>query len=164
MTWGRRAEWRVQDSANRASVEHRASGARVRCIGSDPRRAHGLRPMLVLADEPAQWPTNTADRMLAALKTGLGKVPGSRLIALGTRPASADHWFSRLLRDADYSQVHACPDDAPPFLLRSIRRANPSLEHLPSLKARILAEREDAQNDPDELASFRALAAESGNR
>ena len=32
------------------------TGARVRCIGSDPRRAHGLAPVLVLADEPAQWP------------------------------------------------------------------------------------------------------------
>ena len=159
---GRRAVWRVQDSANRASVEHQASGARVRCVGSDPRRAHGLRPSLVLADEPAQWATNTASAMFAALRTGLGKVPGSRLIALGTRPADSDHWFSRLLRDADYSQVHATPDDAPPFLLRSIRRANPSLDHLPSLKARILAERDEAKTDPDALAAFRALRLNQG--
>ena len=159
---GRRSEWRVQDSANRASVEHRASGARVRCIGSDPRRAHGLRPFLVLADEPAQWPANTADRMVSALRTGLGKVPGSRLVALGTRPAGSDHWFSRLLRDAAYSQTHATPSDAPPFLLRSVRRANPSLDFLPSLKARILAERADARRDPDALASFRALRLNQG--
>ena len=35
--------WRVQDSANRATVEYRPTGARVRTIGSDPAKAHGLR-------------------------------------------------------------------------------------------------------------------------
>ena len=41
----KRALWRVQDSQNVATVEHRGSGARVRCIGSDPKRAHGLAPL-----------------------------------------------------------------------------------------------------------------------
>ena len=84
---GARALWRVQDSANRATIEFRATGARVRCIGSDPAKAHGLRPSLVLMDEPAQWESAKQDRMLAAIKTGMGKVPGSKMIALGTRPA-----------------------------------------------------------------------------
>lgn len=60
-----RLAWRKQDSANRAWLEYRASGARVRCIGSDPKTAHGLRLFLVLADEPAQWEPATRDRMLA---------------------------------------------------------------------------------------------------
>ena len=46
-----RSKWRLQDSANSATIEYRATGARIRCLGSDPRRAHGLRPFLVLADE-----------------------------------------------------------------------------------------------------------------
>ena len=46
------------------------TGARVRCIGSDPRRAHGLAPVLVLADEPAQHPETTGERMVAALTHG----------------------------------------------------------------------------------------------
>ena len=37
--------WRKQDSANRAWLEHRESGARVRCIGSDPATAHGLQAL-----------------------------------------------------------------------------------------------------------------------
>ena len=49
-----RAEWRRQDSANRATLEYRASGARVRCLGANPATMHGIRPVLVLADEPAQ--------------------------------------------------------------------------------------------------------------
>ena len=52
-TRGAAAVWRLQDSVHTATLEHRETGARVRCIGSDPRRAHGLRPVLVLADEPA---------------------------------------------------------------------------------------------------------------
>ena len=62
-----RTAWRVQDSANMASLTHRGSGARVRCMGSDPRRLHGARPSLILADEPAQWEPGKSDRAHAAL-------------------------------------------------------------------------------------------------
>ena len=41
-----KAKWRVADSSQHASIEHRAFGGRVRCIGVDPRRAHGLAPLL----------------------------------------------------------------------------------------------------------------------
>ena len=119
--------WRVQDSANVATIEHRDSGARIRCIGSDPKRAHGLRPALALLDEPAQWDPAKSDKMLAAIRTGLGKVPGSKLIALGTRPVGEDHWFAKLLREAGYAQTHAAGVDDPPFTLATIRKANPEL-------------------------------------
>ena len=89
-----RSLWRRQDSQNMATLEYRPTGARVRCCGSDPRRLHGLRPFLVLADEPSQWEHGKAEAMVSALRTGLGKTPGSRLIALGTLPADAGHWFS----------------------------------------------------------------------
>ena len=158
-----RSTWRKQDGGNRAIVEHRPSEASVRCIGSEPGTAHGLRPLLVLADEPAQWEPSKSDRMVAALRTGLGKTPGARLVALGTRPAAAGHWFSRLLAgEAAYSQVHAAPSDAPPFQLRTWRRANPSLEHLPSLLAQLREEAATAKRDPDALASFRALRLNLG--
>ena len=157
-----RSRWRRQDSANRATLEYRPTGARVRCIGSDPGNAHGLRPALVLADEPAQWPPATAARMIAALRTGLGKQPGSRLIALGTRPADELHWFARLLESAPYAQVHAARPEDPPFRLRTWRRANPSLDHLPSLLAQLRTEADDARRDPDALASFKALRLNQG--
>ena len=157
-----RKVWRKQDSSQLAVLEHRPSGSRIRCLGSDPRRAHGLRPTLALLDEPAQWAPGTSDKMLAAVRTALGKTPGSRLVALGTRSDSETHWFSKLLRSADYSQVHAARPDDPPFLLSSIRRANPSLEFLPSLKARILREREGARADPDQLAEWKAYRLNLG--
>ena len=155
--------WRVQDSANRATVEWRDTGARVRCIGSDPAKAHGLRPALVLADEPAQWEATKQDRMVAAIRTGLGKVPDSRLIALGTRPADGAHWFAKLLKGgAAYSQVHATRRDDPPFQMRTWRRANPSLDHLPSLAAKLREEAPGARVDPGLLAAFRALRLNAG--
>ncbi len=159
----RRKTWRWQDSQNAAILEHRETGSRVRCIGSDPKRAHGLRPYLVLADEPAEWPGATSERMLQALRTGLGKVPGSRLVALGTRPEGSDHWFSRMLAgEAGYAQVHAARREDPPFQLRTIRRANPSWNALPSLQARLLQERAEARISPDALASWRSLRLNMG--
>ncbi|MCY3812455.1 MAG: terminase large subunit, partial [Gammaproteobacteria bacterium] len=155
--------WRIQDSENRALIEHRASGARIRCIGSDPKRAHGLRPALALLDEPAQWDSAKADRMLAAIRTGLGKSPGSRLIALGTRPSDPTHWFAKMLEhSADYAQSHAAREGDGDFAMRTIRRANPSIDHLPSLMARIIQERDDAKRDETLLASYRALRLNRG--
>ena len=159
---GDRRTWRKQDSANRATLEYRASGARIRCVGSDPGKAHGLRPALALLDEPAQWDRAKANRMLQAIRTGLGKVPDSKLVALGTRPADSGHWLARMILSAPYSQVHAARPDDPPFRIRTIRRANPSVDHLPSLKARIQAEATEARLDPDALASYKALRLNLG--
>ena len=155
--------WRIQDSANRATAEYRPTGARVRCIGSDPAKAHGLRPALALLDEPSQWDPAKRDRMLAAVSTGLGKTPGSRLIALGTRPADGGHWFAKMLQGgAAYSQVHAARPDDPPFRLATWRRANPSFDHLPSLAEKIREEAGTARKDPGLLAAFRALRLNLG--
>ena len=158
-----RRDFKIQDSANNALVECKRTGARVRCIGSDPRRAHGLAPYLALLDEPAQWEPAKRDRMRAAMRTGLGKVPGSRLIALGTRPDDPTHWFSVLLAgEADYAQLHAARPKDPPFRKRTWLKANPSLPFMPDLEAAIRDEAADARRDVQELASFRALRLNQG--
>ena len=155
--------WRGWDSANMARVECLLTGARVRCIGSDPRRAHGLAPVLVLADEPAQWPETTGERMVAALRTAAGKQPHSRFVALGTRPADAEHWFAKMLTGgADYAQCHAARPDDPPFQRRTWAKANPSLAHMPDLLAAIGNEARQAKADPAMLASFEALRLNLG--
>lgn len=156
-----RATWRVRDTTGIAEMEHLPSRARLKAIGSDPRRMHGLRPLLVLADEPAQWPPSTSEAALAALQTGLGKHPGSRLIALGTRPADAEHWFARMLRDRDATVYASRPDD-PIGWRRTWRRANPSLDAMPHLESRIRREARKAKTDPVALASFRALRLNLG--
>ena len=83
--------------------------------------------------------------MYAAIVTGLGKQPHSRLIALGTKPErGTEHWFSEMIDGGPqagvYVQQHWAPDDDddrwPVFGMRSIRAANPMLDHNPSLQER----------------------------
>ena len=77
---GPRGRFRIQDSANRATITDRETGAMVRVLGSDPRRLHGAAPKLQLYDEIAQWPPERVGPMLAALKTSRGKIPGSKAL------------------------------------------------------------------------------------
>ena len=156
--------FRIWDTAQQASLEDRQTGARVRCLGSDPRRAHGLAPALVLADEPAQWPTSTSERMYAAVLTALGKIPHSRLIALGTRPADTGHWFATLLGGGPgiYAQCHAAERDDPPFAKKTWAKANPSLRSMPDLEAAIRTEANRAKTDASLLPAFLALRLNQG--
>ena len=156
-------DWSVQDNSQRASIRYRPTGALLRVLGSDPKRAHGAAPILVLADEPAQWPASTSGRMLAALATSLGKIQGGRMIALGTRPDDEAHWFSRWLAGgSDFSQVHAAKIDDPPYQQKTWVKANPSLTYLPTLAATIRRAAQRARLDDGELQSFRALRLNSG--
>ena len=158
-----RKRWRVSDTSQSARIQCRLTGTRLRCISSDPRRAHGLAPSLVLADEPAQWPPGTGERMVAALRTAAGKQPASRFIALGTRPADPGHWFAKMLEGgAGYAQCHAAGPEDPPFQRRTWRKANPSLDHMPDLEAAIRREAAEARRDPSMLAAFRALRLNLG--
>ena len=158
-----RKVWRKVDSVNRLMLEHRPSGCRLRCIGSDPQKAMGLRPFWVLADEPSSWDPAKRDRMISALRTGLGKTKDSRMIILGTRPASSEHFFEKLLHGgAGFSQIHCATKQDNPFSVKAWRLANPSLDHLPSLRTQIEAEVQDAKRDPMALASLRGLRLNMG--
>ena len=151
------------DSANQASIQNRETGATLKAIGSDPRRAHGLAPVLVLADEPAQWEPGKAEAMVAAMKTGLGKIPNGRFIALGTRPADDSHWFAQMLSGgACYAQVHAADKDDKPFQRKTWARSNPSLNFMPDLEKTIRHESVNAKRDTATLAAFRALRLNLG--
>ena len=156
--------FRVQDSANRASITDTETGAMLRCVGSDPARAHGLAPALVLADEVAKWPAGNIGQMISALETSRGKIPNSRMLWLGTRPASGAHPFERMLLPggADYRQVHAADPEENPFSIKSWRKANPGLDHMPDLLAAIRKEAERASKDGEKMAEFRALRLNQG--
>ena len=155
--------FRVQDSANRATITDRETGAMLRVLGSDPKRAHGLAPKLVIGDELAQWPLTRIDAMLAALTTSLGKIPDSRAVWIGTRPASNLHPFARILvGDLGYLQTHAAGKTDPPFQRRTWLKANPSLPHLPDLEAQIRKDATAARSDPAAMQTFKALRLNMG--
>ena len=156
--------FRIQDSANRATVADRETGALLRVLGSDPRRLHGAAPSLLLLDEISQWPPERVGPMLAALRTSRGKIPGSRALWLGTRPAIDAHPFQRALDGVGvgFSLCYAAPKDADPFKASTWRRANPSLPHMPDLAAVIRQESAEAKTDPAMLQAFRALRLNQG--
>ena len=161
---GPKGRYRVQDSANRASITDTTTGAMLRCIGSDPARSHGLAPRLIILDESAQFPPGNIDRMVASLETSRGKIPDSRMLWLGTRAASGTHPFEKMLLPggADYRQVHAADPSDNPFSIKSWRKANPGLDHLPDLLAALRKESARAAKDGEKLASFRALRLNLG--
>ena len=141
--------FRVQDSANRATIHDRETGAMLRVLGSDPKRAHGIAPRILLLDELAQWPH--VDAMLSALKTSRGKIPDSKALMIGTRPANALHPFEvasdnrRLVSRAVYASEQRREN---PFLVSTWRKANPSWSHLPDLQKIIQVKRlNDAKHD-----------------
>ena len=160
---GKAGSWRIQDSANFALLEHRPSGARLRCIGSDPKRMHGARPKLAIGDELAQWETAKIDKALAALKTSLGKMPGSRFLAIGTKPEDASHPFSKMLDGigVELAITYAC-DDPDRVTWREIAKANPSMWAMPDLRLRIRDELAQAKRDPALMAAFKALRMNAG--
>ena len=63
---------------------------------------------------------------------------------------------------AQYCQTHAAREDDPPFQRRTWMKANPSLRHLPDLDVAIRDEAREARQDPDLLASFKALRLNLG--
>ena len=160
---GPRGRYRVEQSTSRCRIEDKLSGSSVRVLGSDPRRASGAAPSLILCDELAVWPPAMIEPMLSVLTTSQGKIPNSRFLAIGTRPASSDHPFANMLAGgSDYAQVHAAHPDDLPFIKRTWLKANPSIRHMPDLLKTIEREAALAKRDPDRLASFRALRLNMG--
>ena len=158
-----RSLWRIQDSANKSEITYRPTNSRVRCIGSDPRRMHGIQASIVVADEIAQWEHTKIDAAISALDTSLGKIPGSRFVALGTRAASADHPFEKMLNDPlSYTQKHAASKTDPLFRKRTILKANPSLPWMPDLALRIKSDIGKAKGDESRLQAFKSLRLNLG--
>ena len=157
-------DWRVNDSANRASLENKANRTRIVTLGHEPRRLHGLAPRLMLLDELAQWEPGSVDAALAALETSRGKIPDAKALWIGTKPSLPDHPFSKALEGhgMSYVQVHAARQDDPPFRKTTWKRANPSLSHMPDLLQVIRLEAQKARMDPGALASFEALRLNKG--
>ena len=161
---GPRGRFRVQDSANRASIQDKETGALVRVLGSDPRRLHGAAPRILLLDELAQWPPGQVAPMLAALTTSRGKIPGSKALWIGTRPSTSDHPFQKALdgTGVGFSLSYAARPSDPPFQRRTWLRANPGLDHFPDLEAVIRQEAKAAKLDEAALQSYRSLRLNMG--
>ena len=146
-------------TAHEGRIVHVPSGAEVRLIGSLPKKAHGKAPALVVCDEPAQWEgVDKGRKMYNAMKTSRGKERDAKLLVLGTRPETEDHWYAELLAHPKtaYVQAHATEKGDDEFSLDTIRKANPSYDYIPALRQALSEDLEDARDGGDELHVFRA--------
>ena len=153
--------WRVVNSTNIALIEDRGSGAKLFCVGCKPETIHGLAVGLAILDEPAQWPPNVRDKVLAAVRTSAGAADSFRMVALGTRPDDDAHWFGRMLK-GDRALVYQAEVECDPMAEDSWKAANPSWGYFPALRAAIRTEAKAAALDPMQLASFKALRLNLG--
>ena len=156
-------EYRFVDSNQRLGARHKATGAVLRAISSDPKRAMGLsRFKTIIGDEPSSWPDRQGELMYHALRQSLGKRPGQRLILVGTRsPARPGSWWPSLLDHGGgdgviVTDVHA-PPDAPWDSFTTIKAANPLYTLSPSLRAVLRAERDEARSNPSLRPAFEAF-------
>ncbi len=156
--------YREIENSHECRLEDRQTGASLRALGSDPKRAHGLAPLLAIADEPAKWPSNQGPEMHGAMVTALGKQPNSRFIAIGTRSDDPGHWFSVLLKGGPgvYAQLHAVDEGDDDFAWSSVKKANPALPHMPHLAEEIRREREKAREGGPSLTMYTALRLNAG--
>ena len=161
---GRGSRFRLMDSQNASAIIDRESGASIRVLGSDPRRLHGRAPRLLLYDEVSMWPPERVFAMLSALTTSRGKIPGSRALWIGTRPATDDHPLQKALdgHGVGFALSYHAEKDDDPFSRRTWRKANPGLAHLPDLLEVIEREAAEARRDPAALQTFRALRLNQG--
>ena len=156
-------DWRVIDNSQQSQIEYRPTGTVLKCLGSDSRRAHGLAPTVILADEPAKW-VGGGREMFSALKTSMGKQMNARFVAIGTRPDTQDHWFSEMLEDSatGWHRNYQATKGDPDFARATIAKANPSLAHMPDLKATLKLEAKDARIGGHALSQWRALRLNMG--
>lgn len=170
--------FRASFSSHLTGVKDAMTGTMVRVLSSRPKSSHGIAPVLILADEPAQYEINSRDKVYSALRTSLGKIPGSRLVCLGTRPDEPGHFFSRLLLKPQ-SLVYAAPrfreimtpDGEKEYQeipidqlgdMELVKQANPALDYFPPLRETIKTEYEDALVEPSLMAAYRALRLNQG--
>ena len=156
--------YRLIDNNHACSMSDRETGSVLKAIGSDGKRAHGLAPVMLILDEPAQWPVNFGGKMHAACVSALGKQPTARMMAVGTRSDDPLHWYSRMLNGGPgiYAQLHAAAKGSDEFSDKSMHDANPGFSHMSHMQTEYKRLREKAKSDPLALATFRALCLNMG--
>ena len=147
----KRKIWKENFNTHQMEISHKPTGTKLKVIGSDPKRAHGLAPSMLICDEPAQFESG-GDVFYAALRTSLGKQANPRMLVIGTRPRSPLHFFSRLLfnpPDGTNSIIYAAEqkdvEDGGAYKIRTIKKANPSYNHLSALRTEIKEFKEGAR-------------------
>ena len=170
LTTEERRQLQISNTIQNSSMINPFTGMKLKVISSDPKRAHGLRNVVIaIMDEPAQWPANQRDAMYSAIRTSLGKVPKSKLIAIGTQSRDSTHWFQRgLAKEFQVRRTYAAAknisDESYYLSRKAILEANPSCKRggMPDLLAMIMREACEAKESEFMLPQFKALRLNMG--
>jgi phage terminase large subunit-like protein len=146
------------------TAEDVRTGSTFAALSSDARKAHGLSPTFVVADEVAQWKGRD---LLDALRTGQGAHAEPLCIVISTRSPDPDSPLEELIRYAAdvragiigdptfIGHVWSAPQDADPWSEATWRLANPGLGDFRSLED-VRVQAEQARRLPSQEAAFRA--------
>ncbi len=90
----------------------------------------------------------------------MGKLPGSRLLVIGTlSPSDPENWWPRMIRNGSrpgrYVRLMQAPDGAPWDSYATISKANPVVRVSASLRKRVLLERDEARTDEQKRHEFK---------
>ena len=155
--------YRVREGGGEYSIRDLERGTRLQLVGSDSSHASGLQPVLVIGDEGSSWKGVNGERVHNLMLSSLGKVPGSRYIAISTRPAAAEgHWFDRFIEEADVAVVYGAAREDALGSPRTWKKANPSLPRFPELRKAYEREYKAAQKDISAMMAFQSLRLNMG--
>lgn len=121
----------------------------------------GASPQLVIMDELSSWIPGKGETVFNAILTSLGKMPKSKAVLVGIKPASPDHFFSRYMLNDD-KDINVCvyaqepTDDDSDMSEEAAKRANPAWSHMPDLRKAINRDRRHAIDDPAKARTYRA--------
>ena len=152
---------RWRDSSSGIGVRHLPTASECRILAASSRSllGYGANSAVIVFDEVAAAGAK-GRAVFDALITGLGKRPGQRLIALGTRSPSGplDWWPKWLSSTADQPRTHIAVLEGDAENWRDpgeAVKANPLAAGEP-LRSVLGRERAEAESDPSALARYRA--------
>ncbi len=136
------------------------AGSVYEALAADVRRGMGLAPSLWIYDELAQAKDG---KLLSALRTSMGKQPGSLGLVISTQAPDDEHPLSQLIDDgltgvdpAILVHLTAAEPEANPFDPETIRAVNPALGVFLDERV-VMAEAAQARRTPLWEPSFRNL-------
>ncbi len=151
--------YRFVDSATRVAITHKATGTRLRVIGSNAKTSFGLVDTpFAICDEPGAWETNGGTLLYDAIATAQGK-PGSPLKAvfIGTLAPAKGGWWHTMIETGTHGStyVQSLQGDRDKWdQWEEIQRCNPLSAIDENFKRKLLEERDAALADSRLKARF----------
>lgn len=146
-------------------IEDTATGSTYRALSSDGKKAHGLSPSFIVADELAQW---RGRELWDALVTSTGARAEPLFITISTQSADPHSVMSEMVRYGEqvlsgthidptfHATIYSAPADADPWDEDTWHACNPALGDFRSLEE-FKAAAVQARRLPAREASFRLL-------